>query len=207
MHDEMRTLLNAYLDNELHGKRLQELELHLASCQDCREELEQLRHVSKLLQAAPAPEFTPAERFVSNLTLSLPRRPLRDHSPQSASLVWWLVPAGLLFALFFVRTVITLTDVIAVADVIGLLGSAAAWLDAGQHAAWYATTMDLFGNQLGGAQSTLEALNTVSVFGGNLLSGFLWQAGILLLLSGWLVFWWFRRSPRLAKHTAASSQS
>ncbi len=69
MHEDMRALLNAYLDGELHGTRLLEMELHLASCEACRNELKELHLVSDLLQAAPTPEFMPAERFVSNLTL------------------------------------------------------------------------------------------------------------------------------------------
>ena len=50
MHEEMRTLLNAYLDGELHGRRLREMETHLAACADCRDELKELRLVSELLQ-------------------------------------------------------------------------------------------------------------------------------------------------------------
>jgi hypothetical protein len=39
----------------------------------------------------------------------------------------------------------------------------------------------------------------VSVFGANLLSGFLWQAVIVLLYWAWLFFWWLRRRPRPMK--------
>ena len=87
MHEEMRTLLNAYLDGELHGRRLQEMETHLAICAACRDELSELRLVSDLLQADPAPEFMPAERFVSQLTLRLPRRSLHDQ-PVETRLRW-----------------------------------------------------------------------------------------------------------------------
>ncbi len=73
MHEDMRKLLNAYLDGELHGRRLLEMQAHLASCEACQIELKELRLVSDLLQASSAPEALPAERFVSQLTLSLPR--------------------------------------------------------------------------------------------------------------------------------------
>ncbi len=198
MHENMRTLLNAYLDDELHGTRLLEMKLHLASCGACREELKDLRQVSDLLQAAPAPEFMPAERFVSNLTLSLPRRALRDRPPKPGSLAWWLVPAGLMLAWFFVRTVFTLTGVVTAADVTGLLGSAD-WLSGGQQALWFDTAMSMFGGQAGGAQSTLLTLNDVSIFGVNLLNGFLWQVGIALLYWGWLAAWWLQRGPKPVK--------
>lgn len=207
MHEEMRSLLNACLDNELHGTRLLELKVHLASCQACREELKDLRLVSDLLQAAPAPEFMPVGRFVSNLTLSLPRRELRDRPLKPGSLAWWLVPAGLLAAFFFVRTVFVLSNVVTVADITGLLGSAAGWLDGGQQAIWFETALNLTSGQMGGMQSTLAGLNNVSVLGVNLLNGFLWQAGIILCYWGWLAALWFRRGPQTMKRTANPSQS
>jgi hypothetical protein len=206
MHEDMRTLLNAYLDDGLHGTRLLEVKLHLASCPACREELKELRLVSDLLQAAPAPQFMPVERFVANLNLILPRRLLRDRPPKPGSLAWWLVPAALLALFYFVRTVVTLTSVVTVADVSGLLGSTA-WLDAGQQAAWYGDLMSLFGGQVGEAQPALSTLNSLAVWGGNLLDGLLWQVGILLLYWGWLAVWWLRRGPRLAKNPATLSQS
>ena len=33
MHEDMRTLLNGYLDGELHGARLQEMQRHLTMCE------------------------------------------------------------------------------------------------------------------------------------------------------------------------------
>ncbi len=206
MHEDMRTLLNAYLDNELHGTRLLEMKLHLASCEACREKLKDLRQVSDLLQAAPVPDFMPAERFVANLTLNLPRRTLRDRPPKPGSLAWWLVPAGLMLAWFFVRTVFTLTGVVTVADATGLLGSAANWLNGGQQAIWFETAMSMFGGQADGAQSTLTTLNDVSIFGVNLFEGFLWQAGIVLLYWGWLAAWWLQRGPKPMKVTTVPSQ-
>ena len=112
MHEDMRTLLNAYMDGELHGKRLNELKSHLATCETCRKELKELQLVSDLLQAAPTPEFMPAERFASNLALSLPRRSLQERPSKTVSLVGWLVPTGLLGAWFFVQTLFTLTNAI-----------------------------------------------------------------------------------------------
>ena len=204
MHEDMRTLLNAYLDGELHGTRLLEMKLHLASCESCRNELKELRLVSDLLKAAPAPEFMPVERFVSNLTLSLPRRTLRDLPPKPSSLAWWLVPAGLLAAWFFVQTVFTLTGVVSVADTTGLLGNAASWLGGGQETVWFAAVTSLFGGQAGGAQPTLSLLNELNIFGANLLTGFLWQALIVLLYWSWLFVWWLRRRPRPMKMGNAS---
>ncbi len=74
MHEDMHSLLNAYLDGELHGRSLHEMETHLASCGDCQDELRELRQVSELLQADPVTDALPVERFVSQMTLRLPRR-------------------------------------------------------------------------------------------------------------------------------------
>jgi anti-sigma factor RsiW len=213
MHEEMRTLLNAYLDGELHEQRLREMETHLVSCAACQNELKELRLVSELLRADPAPEFTPAERIVSQMTLrlprpvlepGLPRRTLRDRPPKPSLLAWWLVPAGLLGAWFFVQTVFTLTDLVTAANMTGLLGHAAGWLGSGQETIWFSMATSLFSGQAIAAQPTLSVLNNVSIFGANLLSGFLWQAVIVLLYWAWLFFWWLRRHPRPMKIRNAS---
>jgi hypothetical protein len=200
MHEDIRNLLNAYLDGELHGTRLLEVKLHLASCEICREELKGLRLVSDLLHDAPAPEFMPAERFVSNLTLSLPRRALRDRPPKPGSLAWWLVPAGLMAAWFFMKTVFMLTGVVTAADTAGLLRNAP-WLNGEQQWIWIGLVQNIFGLQTA-AQPGLATLNEVSVFGINLFNGFLWQAVIVLFYWGWLATWWMRRGPRPMKAAA-----
>jgi anti-sigma factor RsiW len=199
MHEDMHALLNAYLDGELRGTRLLEMKLHLAGCEACQKELKELRLVSDLLQAAPDPQFMPVGRFASNLVLSLPRRSLRDLPPKPGSLVWWLVPAGLLAAWFFVQTVFTLTGALTAAQMTGLLGQVARWLNGGQETVWFAAVTSLFGSQASAAQPALSLLNTLNVTGVNLLDGFLWQALIALLYWGWLSVWWFRRRPRPMK--------
>lgn len=199
MHEDMRALLNAYLDDELNDNRLLEMKLHLAACAACRNELEELRLVSDLLQADPDPEFMPAGRFASNLALSLPRRTMRDLPQKPGSLVWWLVPAGLLAAWFFIQTVFTLTGAVTAVQITGLLGQAARWLNSGQETVWFAAVTSLFGSQVTPAQPALSLLNMLNVTGVNLLDGFLWQALIVLLYWGWLSVWWFMLRPRPMK--------
>ncbi len=209
MCENMRALLNAYLDGELHGRRLVEVKDHLASCAACRNDLQELQAVSDLLRAAPAPAFLPAERFIAQLTLQLPRRTLRDRALKPTAWAWWLVPAGLLATWFFLRTAFALTTAISAADATGLLGQASAWFTSGQsQAAWFVAITSLFGSQMSTAQqSTLSLFNQVSVFGWDLYSGFLWQAIIVLLYWVWLAAWWSRRASRPMKVTAASLQS
>jgi anti-sigma factor RsiW len=203
MHEDMRALLSAYLDGELHGTRLLEMEQHLPACEACRDELKELRLVSELLQAAPTPEFMPAERFASNLMLSLPRRSGRDLAPKPGSLVWWLIPAGLLTAWFFIQTVFSLTGAVSAAQMAGLLGQATRWLSGGQETIWFAAVTSLFGSQAAPAQPALSVLNTLNVYGVSLLDGFLWQALIVLLYWGWLSAWWIMRRPRPMKMETA----
>jgi len=210
MCENMPTLLNAYLDGELHGRRRLEVEKHLVSCAACRNALQELHAISDLLRAAPVPAFLPAERFVAQLilrlnaqgiALQLPRRPLRDRVPKPAAWAGWLVPAGLLGAWFFLRTIFTLTTAISAADAGGLLGQASAWFTGGQsQALWVMAINSLFSSQMSAAQqSTLSLFNQVSVFSGDLFSGFLWQALVVLLYWGWLAAWWFRHAPQPVK--------
>ena len=195
MHEDMLPLLNAYLDGELHGNRLQELELHLSTCETCRIDLKELRLVSGWLQAAPSPQFMPAGRFASNLVLALPRRRMGEHSTQPGVLAWWLLPAGILAAWFFVQTVFTLTDALTAVQMTGLLGQAARWLNGGQETIWFAAVTSLFGSQVAASQPELSLMNTLNVLGVHLLDGFLWQASIVLLYWSWLSIWWLRRRP------------
>jgi hypothetical protein len=199
MHEEMRTLLNAYLDGELHGRGLTEMENHLATCETCQNELRELGFVSECLQADPAPEFIPSERFVAQLTLSLPRRSPLPHPPKTGILPWWLIPAGLLGAWFFVQTVFTLTNIVTAADISGLLGHTlnflGSWQGSGQETMWFSTAASLFGGHVT-AQPAFSLLNDVSIFGGDFLSGFIWQALIVLLYWAWLFIWWLRGNPQ-----------
>lgn len=205
MHEDMRPLLNAYLDGELHGLRLLQVQTHLAGCAACRDELKALHRVSTLLRAAPAPAFRPVEPFVAHLTLKLPRRALRDRPPKPGSLLWWLAPAVLLGAWFFVRTTFAIVDAVTAAGAAGLLGPAHDWLlGGGRQSLWLAALNWLAGD---GAGSALGLLNTVGGFGVNLFKGFLWQAAIVALYWGWLAAWWLRRRPRPMKLAARPAGS
>jgi anti-sigma factor RsiW len=203
MHEHMRTLLNAYLDGELHGLRLQEVETHLKSCADCRNELKELRSLSNILRTEPDPKPIPVERFVSHLTLSLPRRTLRVQQHNPGALAGWLIPTGLMAAWFFVQTVLTLTNVASVAGSTGLLGNAASWLGGTQGTVWFVAATSMFSAGTTGSHPTLALFNSATILSTNLLFGFLWQATIVLLYWGWLVTWWIRRGSRSMNMQAA----
>lgn len=49
MHEQVQTMLSAYLDNELTQADTQRVRLHLEDCEDCRDafrQLQQLRHLT-----------------------------------------------------------------------------------------------------------------------------------------------------------------
>jgi hypothetical protein len=195
MHEEMRNLLNAYLDGELQGRRLQEMESHLGSCEDCQRELEELRMISERLQADTALEAPSPERFIANLTLSLPRKSQTERPQKSFSLAWWLVPAGLLMTWVFIQTVYALTDIVTAANLAGLLGTASHWLGSGQESFWMSMATNLFGGQIL-AQPAMPLLNNVSVAADNWIHGFIWEAVVVLLYWAWLGLLWLRQNPR-----------
>ncbi len=208
MCEEFRPLLSAYLDNELQGASLQRLENHLATCEACRAELEELRQVSNLLHALPTPQTMPVDHFVANLTLKLPRRPVTSRSSRVGAWVWWLAPAGLLFIWFFVQTVFTISGTLSIASRTVLLGNATTWLPvATDHTLWFSALTSLFGNLAGGtAEAAISFLDQVNILGASLAGQFLIEAVIAVLYWTWLVIWWQNRRPRTMNGNAVVSQ-
>lgn len=199
MHNQLFPLLNAYLDGELRGTRLRDMERHLADCAICQQELDDLRRVSDLVRAAPTPAFPPADRFASNLSLLLPRRPQQSRPSKIPSAAWWLVPAGLIGLWFFLQTVSTLTNFVYAAEASGMLGQVAPNLSVGQtQTAWFAAASNLFSVQMSASQqSTLSMLNQANVIGVNFLQSLFWQAGLLGLCAIWYLAWkiWGEPAP------------
>ena len=205
MIEHVTDLLGAYVDGELHGLRLRQVEDHLARCAACCKELAELRSLSTLLQETiPSEAFTPTDRFVANLTLNLPRRPETAPRRKPLEFMWWLVPVGVLGAWIFLQTVITVTTVVSTANLTGLFGHAAAWLQqsGSDQSLWFSAGMGLFGNHVqGDSRTVLDLLNDFSIFGMNVTMQLVWQGGIALVYWFWLGLWWNRRravaTPRL----------
>jgi len=204
MSEHIQEWLGAYLDGELRGWRLQQVEKHLAECQECSTELAELRNLSALLQEAPIErDFTPAERFAAQVLLRLPpqQEPSLRSRVQKAS--WWLVPATLLGAATFAQTAGVVSWFVWAAGQTGLLGAAAAQLqDVPQYNLWFHTALNLFNGSLAGAQ---PALNLAESWG----QAFLGQATWLVILAGlywtWLALWWFRHQRLSSQREIAFS--
>ncbi len=192
MSNHVMEWLNAYLDGELRGSQLQQVEAHLVECQACRSELESLARISSLLHEVPMPEFTPPERFAAQVSLRLPRpRTPRTSVPRNQALEigWWMIPVGLLGAWIFIGTSTLVSNLLSVANSLGFMSGASNWLVFGSaNETWSATLSQvgvLSGNSLDWAAAT-EALARTS------LPQFALHISIAFLYLGWMVIWWAR---------------
>lgn len=192
MSDHVIEWLNAYLDGELKGRKFHQVEEHLAHCEACQSELDSLQGLSALLQDVPAPEFTPNERFVAQVNLRLPHRPVRAVRSHIIETSWWMIPIGLLAAWIFFSTAILVSDLVFAADAIGVLDGSATFLvpDSSGGAIWTSVLGQagvLQGDSLQWAESTVDYTR-------NVLPQFFWQASIALLYLAWIAIWWARRT-------------
>ncbi len=205
MIEHVTDLLGAYVDGELHGLRLRQVEEHLSGCTACRKELEELRALSSLLQkSVPMEAFTPADKFAANMVLQLSAQSARANAPRRAtpaqpqkplSFVWWLAPVGVLGAWVIAQAIFSLGSILSAANATGLLNNSLTWIStAPQQSLWFSASMSLFGGQLSGAsKSVLDVLNDVSVTGVSLIIQLALQIGIALAYWTWLALWWRQR--------------
>ncbi|MGF1505656.1 MAG: anti-sigma factor family protein [Anaerolineae bacterium] len=86
--------LGAYYDGELSGRRLQQVEEHLATCEQCQEELDALSAISSWLHSEqPFTGELPPERFVAQVELLLPREQIEPHwTSRLISRGWQMMP-------------------------------------------------------------------------------------------------------------------
>jgi len=195
MNQHVTTWLGAYHDGELQGHRLRQVEAHLAHCATCRTELERLRALATLLQKSPAAgDLTPPERFVAQVGLRLPRRPVRPAWQRALGLGWRLVPVGLLGAWAFVQAVFTVARIALVALYTGAGGSLAAGVwPAAQQGLW----AELFSLSAVGPSDVLWMIQRLASNGGPLGWATTLNLGALVVIGllywSWLATWWARR--------------
>jgi len=195
MSDHITNWLGAYLDGELKGRRLYQVETHLAECQLCRAELESLQGLSGLLHEVPAPEFTPNERFVAQVNLRLPHRPVADTRHRLLEVGWWMVPVGLLAVWVFINTAALLGDAVSVAKNFGILDSAtASFISAPSDTANVTSTLGQFGMLQG---NSLQWVETTENFTRNLLPQIILQVSVALLYLTWILVWWARQTRQM----------
>lgn len=117
MTEHIDAWLTAYYDGELSGRRLREVEAHLAACEECRARLEDMAALSALLLDAPEPlNLTPPERFVAQVQLQLPRRPVEPGCRRRAvDLSWNLAPLAVFAVWAFFQAVVVVSEVVEIA--------------------------------------------------------------------------------------------
>jgi hypothetical protein len=200
MIEHVTEWLGAYLDNELHGLRLRQVETHLGVCAACRSELESLRKLSGVLQQPLPQGLASTEKFASNLALRLPRRPVQDFGGKVLQVGWWLIPFAVLSVWICLQIATRLTFTISAAEDAGLLGNIATWLQpVSQQTEWFNATMSLFGNQLSGNKLiTLEILNQVDLFIQNTTLQLTLQIALGLIYGAWIFSGWVRFRKKTA---------
>jgi len=194
MSNHVNEWLNAYLDGELKGRQLQQVEEHLLECEACQAELDSLMGLSALLHEIPAPEFTSPERFVTQVNLLLPQKRIASSKPQASELGWWMIPVGILAVWVFISTAVIVSNMVSAADTLGLLdGTTASLISAPSDTADVTSTLGQFGVLQG---NNLQWAERSESFTREVFPQFVWQVSIGLMYLSWMVVWWVRHTRR-----------
>ena len=199
MSEHVTAWLGAYYDGELHGRRLRQVETHLAHCATCRAELESLRALTTLLQESPvAVGLASPERFVARVGLRLPRHPERTAWQRTLEIGWRLAPLSLIGAWTFVQAVFAVSRGMLVALRMGLRGDLAAWLPATlQQGTWLTEVLSFSDTGLNNVgRVVLQLLSDGGPLGWNVTLYIVSLAVIGLLYLSWLASWWARHQHR-----------
>jgi predicted anti-sigma-YlaC factor YlaD len=204
----MTEWLNAYLDGELRGGRLHQVEAHLAECLVCQAELQSLQNLSSLLHEVPAPEFISSERFAAQINLRLPRERPRSSKHKAQEVGWWLTPVGILGMWLFLQVTFSLSSLVLKASNAGLLGNTFSFSQGNQpQTQWFAALTSWFGSQIGANQTVFSTLNNADLFIHNLIAPFIWQALLAVIYLGWLASWWFRQQGQSSNNLEVQTGS
>jgi len=192
MSNHVKEWLNAYLDGELKGRQLHQVEEHLAECEECQAEFESLQGLSSLLQDVHAPTLVSHERFVSQVNLRLPQRREKQTSGNSMGFGWWLIPVTLMAAWIFISTTSLISNVITVADSFGLFDTTtASFISAGPDQADWTARL----GQVGALQgNSLQWAERSESYTRSVLPQFILQVSVALLYLTWIAIWWARRT-------------
>jgi|SRR5687768_12266186 len=192
MHNHVTEWLNAYLDGELHGNQLHQVEKHLTECKACQAELRSLQDLSGLLHKVPAPEFTAPERFATQVNLLLPQKPVTAPRSRLFEIGWWMIPVGLLAAWAFVSTASIVSNMFSAANNFGLVDGANTLLvSSASNTVTWTSTLGQFGFLEG---KGLEWIEITENYSRDVLPQFVWQVSIAVLYLSWIAIWWARQT-------------
>jgi anti-sigma factor RsiW len=192
MSNHVTEWLNAYLDGELKGKRLHEVEEHLAECEACQSELDSWQGLSTLLQEVPAPEFPSPERFATQVNLLLPHKRTAPPKPQLFEAGWWMIPVSLMAVWVFISTAVLLSNVVSAADAFGVLDdTTSAWISSSSDTTEVTATLGQFGMLSG---DSLQWAERSENYTRSMFPQIVWQVAVALLYITWLAVWWARHT-------------
>jgi anti-sigma factor RsiW len=198
MNGHITRWIQAYHDRELSPARQKQVEEHLAGCLACHQELEQLRHLSALLQEAPLPASQEsAEQFSARLKLRLPHTPpQRSRSPAwkaSWGLVWLASPLLLAGAWMFGQALLALGNLALLAGMAKGMVPASALLLRLNHPLLGLLRLDGLGEFVAVSPWLAPATQI-----------FLWVAAsvsltffIGILVWGWVAGWWAEKRTQI----------
>jgi hypothetical protein len=195
MSNHVTEWLNAYLDGELQGNRLQHVQEHLAACEVCQNELDALQSLSGLLQTVHLPDFPSPERFATQVNLLLPQKRTTTPGNQLFEVGWWMIPVGLLAVWVFISTAALLGDAMSVAKNFGILDSTtASFISAPSEALEVTSTLGQFGMLQG---NSLQWAETTESFTRGLFPQIILQVAVALLYVTWFAVWWARHTRQM----------
>jgi predicted anti-sigma-YlaC factor YlaD len=195
MNNHVTNWLGAYLDGELQGRRLQQVEDHLVQCAACRADLEEMQALSVLLQESPSAQgLASAERFVAQVGLRLPREQKQPVWWRALVTGWRLAPVGLVGAWAFTQALFLMTSAALIALQLGLGGDAlAGLLPTSQQGTWLSMGLSLSGASLSEvAEVILRLLANGGPLGWAAMLNFAATAVIGLMIWSWLAGWCVR---------------
>ena len=187
--------LSAYLDGELKGRQLHQVEEHLAECEACQTELDSLQGLSSLLQEVHAPTLVSHERFVSQVNLRLLERRVKETKDNSLGFGWWFIPVGLLMAWVFIATTTIVSDMVTVANNFGLLDqTTASFVSSPNNANEWTATLGQAGVLNG---ESLQWAERSESYTRDVLPQFVWQGAIAFLYLAWIAISWARHTRQV----------
>jgi len=181
--------LGAYYDDELNAAMRARVEAHLVSCPGCQRELDELRRLSTLLQAAPLPFLSLSDEAFARAVAARITRPAPSRWQRGLQIAWRFAPFFLFGAWAFFQAVHWMSAAL-------LLGLSAApeWL------AWLPSRGVLDGGPLasllrmslpgGLGRLALDQVGELLSFGSLALTNLVIMVVLAGLFLSWLASWW-----------------
>lgn len=197
MSNHVTKWLNAYLDGELQGNRLQQVEEHLTACEVCLAELDSLQSLSGLLHEGPTPEFPSPERFATQVNLLLPQKRTAPPERRLFEIGWWMIPVGLLVVWVFISTTALLGNAVSTAKNFGILDSTtASFISVPSETVEVTSTLGQFGMLHG---NSLQWAETTESFTRGLFPQIVLQVAVAFLYLAWFALWWTRHTRQISE--------